>query len=228
VLTLAPASRAGRIHDLLGADFAGASLAVSAEGAPEGGLTIWGLAGGPAFSRATAAEQHLVVNRRPVKDPLLRAALRVAYREVMAPGRHPAAAFFLELDPAEVDVNVHPMKDRSCASATRIRARRRDRRLRRHWAVGGRRGHGLCRPRHAALRPPPEAPRQAPARLREAAAAAGVGAAGQAPPRPAEPPRPITPGPRPGSGARHLHPSRGADGALSWGTSMAAHERLTH
>jgi DNA mismatch repair protein MutL len=107
-LTLAPATREARIRDLLGAEFAAAALPI-AGGAP-GVLELSGLAGGPAYTRATAMEQHLVVNRRPVRDPLLRAALRVAYREVMAPGRHPVAAIFLDLPPSEVDVNVHPMK----------------------------------------------------------------------------------------------------------------------
>ncbi len=108
VLALAPAAREARIRDLLGADFAAAALPITG-GAP-GVLELSGLAGGPAFTRATAMEQHLVVNRRPVRDPLLRAALRVAYREVMTPGRHPVAAIFLDLPAAEVDVNVHPMK----------------------------------------------------------------------------------------------------------------------
>ncbi|MEI6162634.1 MAG: DNA mismatch repair endonuclease MutL, partial [Roseococcus sp.] len=107
-LHLMPNTREGRIRDLLGEDFAAAALTVTG-GAP-GVLEISGMAGGPAFTRATAMEQHLVVNRRPVRDPLLRAALRVAYREVMVPGRHPLAALFLEMPPSEVDVNVHPMK----------------------------------------------------------------------------------------------------------------------
>jgi DNA mismatch repair protein MutL len=72
-LKLAPGDRARRIHDLLGSDFAGASLEVAVDGP----LALWGLAGGPAFSRATASEQHFVVNRRPVQDLLLRTALRV-------------------------------------------------------------------------------------------------------------------------------------------------------
>ncbi|WP_431302362.1 DNA mismatch repair endonuclease MutL [Sediminicoccus sp. BL-A-41-H5] len=108
VLSLPPATRDARIRDLLGEDFAAAALPISG-GAP-GVLELSGLAGGPAYTRATAMEQHLVVNRRPVRDPLLRAALRVAYREVMAPGRHPVAAIFLDLPASEVDVNVHPMK----------------------------------------------------------------------------------------------------------------------
>ncbi|MBY0338109.1 MAG: DNA mismatch repair endonuclease MutL, partial [Acetobacteraceae bacterium] len=107
VLDLPAADRATRIRDLLGADFAAAALAVEGE---REGLAVAGLAASPAFTKATAAAQHLVVNDRPVKDPLLRAALRAAYAEVTAPGRHPAAALFLTLPPTEVDVNVHPMK----------------------------------------------------------------------------------------------------------------------
>ncbi|WP_191083449.1 DNA mismatch repair endonuclease MutL [Roseococcus microcysteis] len=103
VLNLSPASREARIEALLGAEFAAAARPVEGPG-------ITGLAGGPAFTRATSAEQHFVVNGRPVKDPMLRMALRAAYRDVSAPGRHPVAALFLEVPPAEVDVNVHPMK----------------------------------------------------------------------------------------------------------------------
>ncbi|WP_309228580.1 DNA mismatch repair endonuclease MutL [Roseomonas sp. KE2513] len=106
-LDLPPADRAGRAGALLGRDFATASVPV--EGSwPD--LVLEGLAGLPTHHRATAAEQHLVVNRRPVRDPLLRAALRVAYRDVLAAGRHPVAALFLEIPPEAVDVNVHPMK----------------------------------------------------------------------------------------------------------------------
>ena len=107
VLNLAASDRIARIQALLGPDFARAALPV--EGAWTD-LALSGLVAQPTHSRATAAEQHLVVNRRPVRDPLLRAALRVAYRDVMAVGRHPVAALFLELPPEQVDVNVHPMK----------------------------------------------------------------------------------------------------------------------
>ncbi|MFC0387343.1 DNA mismatch repair endonuclease MutL [Muricoccus vinaceus] len=106
-LDLPPAGRAARATALLGRDFAGAAVPV--EGSwPD--LSLEGLAALPTHHRATAAEQHLVVNRRPVRDPLLRAALRVAYRDVLASGRHPVAALFLEVPPEQVDVNVHPMK----------------------------------------------------------------------------------------------------------------------
>nr|WP_282571898.1 DNA mismatch repair endonuclease MutL [Roseomonas acroporae] len=107
VLALAASDRAGRLHDLLGPAFAAHAVPVLAEG---GAVRLEGLAALPAHTRATAAEQHLVVNRRPVRDPLLRAALRVAYRDLIAAGRHPVAALFLSLPPEAVDVNVHPMK----------------------------------------------------------------------------------------------------------------------
>ena len=106
-LKLDPESREARARAVLGEGFAAAALPV---GRDSDGILISGLIGQPAFSRATASEQHLVVNRRPVRDPMLRAALRVAFRDVMAQGRHPVAALFLEVAPDAVDVNVHPMK----------------------------------------------------------------------------------------------------------------------
>jgi DNA mismatch repair protein MutL len=106
MLDLPPAPRDGRIKAVLGAEFAAAALPVERKAEP----VISGLIGQPAHSRATAAEQHLVVNRRPVRDPMLRAALRVAFRDVMEQGRHPVAALYLDVPPEAVDVNVHPMK----------------------------------------------------------------------------------------------------------------------
>ncbi|WP_426959593.1 DNA mismatch repair endonuclease MutL [Muricoccus radiodurans] len=106
-LDLPAADRAGRVNAVLGPDFAAAVVPVEGRW-PD--LSLDGLAALPTHSRATAAEQHLIVNHRPVRDPLLRAALRVAYRDVLASGRHPVAALFLEIPPDQVDVNVHPMK----------------------------------------------------------------------------------------------------------------------
>jgi len=106
-LSLPAQDRDARIAALLGADFAAAALPVEAL---RGELRLSGLAAAPTHTRATAEYQHLVVNRRPVRDPQLRAALRVAYRELIPRGRHPAAALFLDLPPEAVDVNVHPMK----------------------------------------------------------------------------------------------------------------------
>ncbi|MCG2842844.1 DNA mismatch repair endonuclease MutL [Sandaracinobacter sp. RS1-74] len=73
-------------------------------------LSIGGLAGLPAASRATSEQQYLFVNGRPVKDRQLVGALRGAYAERLPVGRHALAALFVELPQTEVDVNVHPAK----------------------------------------------------------------------------------------------------------------------
>jgi DNA mismatch repair protein MutL len=74
------------------------------------GVTLSGLAGPANISRATTALQSFVVNGRPVLDPLLRMALRLAYRDVVPSGRHPVAALRLDLPAEALDVNVHPAK----------------------------------------------------------------------------------------------------------------------
>lgn len=106
-LNLAPSDRAGRIAALLGADFAAAAVPVEAE---RDGITLSGLASLPTHHRATGEAQHLVVNNRPVRDPQLKTALRVAYRDLVPARRFPVAALFLDVPPEAVDVNVHPMK----------------------------------------------------------------------------------------------------------------------
>ncbi len=107
LLDLPAQSRAERVAALLGPEAAGALLPVLAE---RGAMRLAGFAGSPALTRASAVAQGLVVNGRPVVDPVLRAAVRVAYREVIAPGRHPVVALFLDLPPESLDVNVHPAK----------------------------------------------------------------------------------------------------------------------
>jgi DNA mismatch repair protein MutL len=107
VLSLPATDQDGRIRQVLGAEFAAAAVPVEAVSE---NLDISGLAALPSHHRPTTLGQHLVVNRRPVRDPLLRVALRVAYRDVIPQGRHPVAALFLQVPPDSVDVNVHPMK----------------------------------------------------------------------------------------------------------------------
>ena len=99
--------RAARVASLLGPDAAGVLLAVAGE---RGGAALSGYACAPSLTRATAGAQALVVNGRPVADPVLRTAVRVAYRDVTPPGRHAVVALFLELPPDALDVNVHPAK----------------------------------------------------------------------------------------------------------------------
>jgi DNA mismatch repair protein MutL len=99
--------RAARVGAVLGEDAASDALLVDAERA---GVHLSGLAGLPTASRGDARHQHLVVNGRPVRDPLLKGAARAAYQDVLARDRHPVLALFLTLDPQLVDVNVHPAK----------------------------------------------------------------------------------------------------------------------
>ena len=74
------------------------------------GMSLSGLAAGPATTRSTAGGISLVVNGRPVADPMLRSAVRVAYRDVIAAGRHPVAALYFDIPADRLDVNVHPAK----------------------------------------------------------------------------------------------------------------------
>ena len=104
---LPPQDRAARVAALFGPDAAAAMVAVAGE---RGALRIVGHACSPAVTRATGAAQALTVNGRPVADPVLKTAVRVAYRDVIAVGRHPIVALWLDLPPDELDVNVHPAK----------------------------------------------------------------------------------------------------------------------
>jgi DNA mismatch repair protein MutL len=79
-------------------------------GAPASTLRVWGFIGAPGVSRATRQDQHLFVNRRPIENRALNYALLEGYHTSLMKGRYPVCCLFLELDPAEVDVNVHPAK----------------------------------------------------------------------------------------------------------------------
>jgi DNA mismatch repair protein MutL len=76
----------------------------------EAGLKLSGLIGKPGVNRSTRHELLMFVNRRPVDSRTLNYALIESYATALAKGRYPVAVLFLELDPAAVDVNVHPAK----------------------------------------------------------------------------------------------------------------------
>ncbi|MCC6679521.1 MAG: DNA mismatch repair endonuclease MutL [Phycisphaeraceae bacterium] len=71
---------------------------------------VWGLAGQPSLAKAAGRSQYLCVNGRPIRDRNLQHALKEAYRGLTPPDRFPVAVVFLTVDPAQVDVNVHPTK----------------------------------------------------------------------------------------------------------------------
>lgn len=74
------------------------------------GLCLWGWVALPTFSRSQADLQNFYVNGRSIKDKLVTHAVRQAYQDVLYHGRHPAYVLYLDIDPASVDVNVHPTK----------------------------------------------------------------------------------------------------------------------
>ncbi|APV50104.1 DNA mismatch repair protein MutL [Betaproteobacteria bacterium GR16-43] len=96
-----------RAARLIGDEFATAAVEVGAEG-PR--LRLHGLAAAPGFTRASRDAQYLYVNGRFIRDKVVAHAIREAYADVLHHDRHPAYVLFLEVDPALVDVNVHPTK----------------------------------------------------------------------------------------------------------------------
>ncbi|MBU1461407.1 MAG: DNA mismatch repair endonuclease MutL, partial [Gammaproteobacteria bacterium] len=102
-----PASRGRRVASVCGPAFLEQALPVEIE---RTGLHLWGWVGLPTFSRSQADLQYFYVNGRMVRDKLVAHAVRQAYRDVLFNGRHPTFVLFLDVDPAVVDVNVHPTK----------------------------------------------------------------------------------------------------------------------
>jgi DNA mismatch repair protein MutL len=99
--------RLARLSAIMGREFSDNAVAIEQE---REGVRLSGFAGLPTFNRGNSAHQYLFVNGRPVRDRLLQGALRAAYADFLARDRHPLAALYVELDPAMVDVNVHPAK----------------------------------------------------------------------------------------------------------------------
>ena len=73
-------------------------------------LRLWGLIGKPGTSRSTRESQHLFVNQRPIDNRGLNFALMEGYHTALMKGQYPVCCLFLEIDPAQVDVNIHPQK----------------------------------------------------------------------------------------------------------------------
>lgn len=96
-----------RLSAIMGKEFGDNAVAIDAE---REGIRLTGYASLPTFNRATSTEQYLFVNNRPVKDRLLLGAIRGAYQDFLARDRHPVLALFIDIDPQDVDVNVHPAK----------------------------------------------------------------------------------------------------------------------
>ncbi len=104
---LAPQSFEERTQALLGEEFEAASLALDEQA---GDVRVRGLVASPTFNRSARDYQYFFVNGRFVRDRLIAHAVREAFHDVLHQERHPAFVLFLDLNPAKVDVNVHPTK----------------------------------------------------------------------------------------------------------------------
>ena len=100
-------ARQQRLTRLLGKSFTDQSIEVLSE---VEGLRLWGWLGSPTSSRDRNDMQYLYVNNRAVSDSVCRHAVRMAFEDTLDHGQHPAWVLYLEIDPRQVDVNVHPAK----------------------------------------------------------------------------------------------------------------------
>ena len=97
-----------RIRDLCGHALANELLEIRRETAD--GISIHGLIGKPGVSRSTRAQQIVFVNGRAVENSTINYSLREGYHTALMKGQFPVTFLFIEMDPAAVDVNVHPAK----------------------------------------------------------------------------------------------------------------------
>lgn len=137
-------SSSERLEQLLGRDRARRMLPVELE---SDGLRVHGFAGRPVDGQPRRDGQHLYVNGRVVQDRVLLHSVRAAYGETMPKGRHPNMVLFVEIDPATVDVNVHPQK-----TEVRFQNSRQVHETVRQ-AIRSALGHDAAIPRYAELRP---------------------------------------------------------------------------
>lgn len=100
-------ARLKRLADVMGREFSENSLLINAH---RENLTITGYVSLPTLNKSNSLYQYLFVNNRPVRDKLLLGAIKGAYQDVLAHNRYPMAALYFDIDPAYVDVNVHPAK----------------------------------------------------------------------------------------------------------------------
>jgi DNA mismatch repair protein MutL len=97
---------------LIEIDYAGelARRPFDEDDAPAKACRVWGFIGAPGVSRSNRANQHVFVNQRPIDNVGLGMALREGYHTALMKGKYPVCCLFLEIEPAEVDVNIHPAK----------------------------------------------------------------------------------------------------------------------
>ncbi len=102
-----PGALQARLAQVIGDDFASNAVTLATS---RHGVVVAGLAGLPTYTRANSLSQFYFVNGRSVRDKVLVGAVRAAYADYTFRDRFPVVALYIAIDPAEVDVNVHPAK----------------------------------------------------------------------------------------------------------------------
>ena len=97
------------IYALLGRETALGMLPVQSESGLDG-IGVSGFTGSPGTGRGSRSAQYFFCNGRHIKSQLLQAAIEQAYKGTLLTGRFPACVIYLSINPAVVDVNVHPAK----------------------------------------------------------------------------------------------------------------------
>ncbi|MFZ9914677.1 MAG: DNA mismatch repair endonuclease MutL [Phycisphaerales bacterium] len=152
-----------RTLDVLGAELAPELLEFEEHFPEAGGLVVRGFAGKPSIARPSSRAVRIHLNGRPIMDRLVLHAVREAYRGLVDPARSPTVALILEIDPREVDVNVHPAKSevrfRSQQAVHQAVRRTIERRLREanlvpHFVPDALRASGPAAPSHGVARSP--------------------------------------------------------------------------
>jgi DNA mismatch repair protein MutL len=98
---------ARRVASIYGEEWLKNVVPIAAEG---DGLKLFGLIGQPGVSRANRQEELFFINQRPVENKSLHFGLMEGYHNALMRGRYPVCVLFLEMDPAGLDVNIHPAK----------------------------------------------------------------------------------------------------------------------
>ena len=100
-------ARLKRLGEVMGKEFKDNSLMLNVS---RDYVTVSGYISLPTLNKSNSLSEYLFVNNRPVRDKLLLGAIKGAYQDVLASSRYPMVALFIDIDPAYVDVNVHPQK----------------------------------------------------------------------------------------------------------------------
>lgn len=96
-----------KVEEVLGEEFIKNAFEFNYE---KNDIKIYGFAGSPTFNHSTSNNLYVFVNSRNIKDKLVATAIRVAYTNLIPQNRYPSIVLFIEINPYEVDVNVHPTK----------------------------------------------------------------------------------------------------------------------